>query len=52
MPKSALGALAGLVLVFASGCSSPAETPADASTSDYDKAVTIAAPSADQIQAP
>jgi hypothetical protein len=32
LPKPALGALAGLVLVFASGCSSPAATPADAST--------------------
>ncbi len=32
LPKSAFGALAGLVLVFASGCSSPAATPADAST--------------------
>jgi hypothetical protein len=30
--KPALGALAGLILVFASACSSPAATPADAST--------------------
>ena len=32
MPEPAFGALVGLVLVFTSACSSPAATPADAST--------------------